>query len=50
MIIGSQLHMEESNKGLASPQLQAISDQAEGTADESRRRDEVRLWKYGQYT
>ena len=38
MIIGSKLHMEESNKGLASPQLQAISDQAEGTADESRRR------------
>ena len=40
MIIGSQLHTEESNKGLANPQLQAVSNKAEGTADETRRRAE----------
>jgi hypothetical protein len=40
MIIGSQLHVEESKKGLANPQLQAVSSKAEGTADEARRRAE----------
>ena len=40
MIIGSQLHMEESNKGLANPQLKAVSQKAEGTAEETRRRAE----------
>ena len=40
LIIGSQLHVEESKKGLANPQLQAVSEKAEGTADEARRRAE----------
>lgn len=40
MIIGSQLHMEEAKKGLANPQLQAVSSKAEGTADDARRRAE----------
>jgi len=41
MIIGSQLHTEESNKGLANPQLQAVSNKVESTADQTRRQAEL---------
>jgi hypothetical protein len=40
MIIASQLQTEESSKGLANPQLKAVSDKVEGTADQTRRQAE----------